>query len=940
MTSPRFRRLAFATVVTAAVALLAPIVATPTPASANSLADLSEVGQEAFADLTTCLRSADNKTIDVFYLVDDSDSLLNTDPEVVREEILSDSVLQLASFAEQGISVNVGAALFSTAVTPVFTWRAVQSPSDAAVTAGELSSAITASATRTGSVKWTNWEAGLTYASDQLDEINPDKANCQALIWFTDGGIRLGQDKTLSLPSLASLCHSGIGAERLDRRTTDNLGLMASFRERKIGVFAVLFKNEQALRAPANNPGLSAQEIAEKVGDFRYFASFMLPLVEGSGEIYGDYTPPGFPAGDVLECANLGPDGKAIPGEANGAFLDAEDPIALAFQFLKLQAEIEGGDSKEIGDNGAFQIDQGTAAFRILTTSFDWTLTGPEGAVQIGPDAGPPQVNLNPRTGVTTIDVTVDELTGIGNWTFSPQEDTSFSSLYVFAGLTIDLDRSQETPIVLGRDNTLAGQVVRQSKYANMKMDLSVYEQNAMRLEIIQPDGLVPVENVTIEGPDAQTGSFRIAGFNPDTSLGESLNVQLTLSLGGDFEPIKSRFTLNVLSSGAFPLIENSVITLSSLDGPEGVAEGEMRVVPPVDVASGEFCIAHGPKRVSDSQPQAIEPVEREAQWNWTFSADRQTRSDNSFTCFEVPAGDSAFVITVNARNSLQADSSVESIHTTTSGDLGQAPMFDEDVVFAFESRTQQSAGVFLGVFIALLVLGIVLPLVLLYLFNRIASRFAWANGMVRAEFPVLASLGFLASLADRSSGSSLRVGPQSFQFVADRRDPRSVEDEPHGYPVARVPLFPLSATWTEWIANLGSRVVSSYDGSTKTTSRFVNGKAAEISPRMSDNWALVFNEQELLASSDDGPIPATLVVYSEMKDLAGYDARIREIEATPGLVERIRQVKQAVQQEIASNPGNIGPGGSAVASNNPAPPPLTPTPSLNLPGAPPPPGS
>jgi hypothetical protein len=108
----------------------------------------------------------------------------------------------------------------------------------------------------------------------------------------------------------------------------------------------------------------------------------------------------------------------------------------------------------------------------------------------------------------------------------------------------------------------------------------------------------------------------------------------------------------------------------------------------------------------------------------------------------------------------------------------------------------------------------------------------------------------------------------------------------------------------------------------------------------MADNWALVFNEQELLSSSDDGPIPATLVVYSEMKDLAGYDARIREIEATPGLVDRIRQVKQAVQQEIASNPGNPGTGGPTVPVTDTPPPPPAPTPSLNLPGAPPPPGS
>lgn len=113
-------------------------ISAPVPAAANSVSDLSDVAQEAFADLTTCLTSGQDKVIDVFYLVDDSDSLLNTDPDIVREEILSDSILQLANFADQGISVNVGAALFSTQVTPVFPWREILTADDARGSAEDL----------------------------------------------------------------------------------------------------------------------------------------------------------------------------------------------------------------------------------------------------------------------------------------------------------------------------------------------------------------------------------------------------------------------------------------------------------------------------------------------------------------------------------------------------------------------------------------------------------------------------------------------------------------------------------------------------------------------------------------------------------------------------------------------------------------------------------
>ena len=916
-------------------------ISAPVPAAANSVSDLSDVAQEAFADLTTCLTSGQDKVIDVFYLVDDSDSLLNTDPDIVREEILSDSILQLANFADQGISVNVGAALFSTQVTPVFPWREILTADDARGSAEDLGSAISSSASRGSTVKWTNWEAGLRFADTQLQAQNVSGSHCQALIWFTDGGIRLGNDRALSLPSLASLCHSDISSTNLTRDTDSTLGLMAQLKERNVGVFAVLYNNEQALRSEAAARGSSPAEIEERVGDFRYFASFLLPLVEGSGEVYTEYTPEGFPSGGYLECANLGPTGVALAGQANGAFLDAEDPISLAFQFLKLQAQISGGDSKEIGDGGRFDIRPGTAAIRILTTSTDWSLTGPDDKVRATPGSPAPIVDISDRSGVTTISLTIRDDTDLGTWLFEPRESESISSLFVYAGLTLALDRDRETPIVVGRDNTLAGAVVRQPQFSDIALDLSVYEDNSLSLEIIEDGKLVPVTDVTTLNPDPNSGSFRIDGFSPEFSSGDEIQVQLTLNLGGDFQPVKSRFTLTALASGAFPLMAESVILLTSLDGPEGVAEGVIRVNPPTDVAEGEFCIAQSAKRVSDPQETAVQVVDRAGEWNWQFSATGSTTSRGDLTCFVVPQSTEPFLISVSARNPVQADSRVESVHAVASGLTDGQSLFTEDVVFEFDSTTQQSTAVFLTVFIALLVLGILLPLVLLYLFNRVASRFAWASGLVRAEFPVSVSLGLMASFADSRTQAPLQVGPQDFQFLTERKNPRSVEDEPHGFPVCRVPLFPLSATWSEWLAQMGYRVVTVYPGAQKNPARFADGKVAEISPVISENWALIFSESDLLSSPPEGPIPATLVVYSEMKDLSQYQTRLNEMQALPGLVDRIQQVRDFVRQE---NPGRIpesvgtgiGPGNVVAPSTSESGGPTPPT--INLPGITPPP--
>ncbi len=911
-------------------------------ANANAITELSDVAQAAFEDLNTCLTSGREKTIDVFYLIDESDSMLYTDPDIVREEILSNSVIQLANFANQGISVNVAAALFSSGVNPLFSWQSIGSEEDATGVARQLSQGIINSAVRQNFVKWTDYEAGLVHASGKFAENNPDGTHCQTLIWLTDGGIRPGADRSLTIPSLARLCHSDITETNLTRRPDSELGLMNDLRLRNVSIFAVFYNNERGTREEWQSQGNSPQAIEERIEDGRYTASFLRPLVEGSGTVYPATPVDGFPPGGYLECADLGPDGKALAGQPNGAFLDAEDPITLAYQFLQLQAQIDGGTNQEIGDGGAFDIEPGTAAFRILTTATSWTLDDPENVTRATPTTPAPVVVTSERTGVTTILMRVEPETDLGQWQFTVNDEAAISSLFVYAGLTVSLDRDRETPIVAGRDNSLGGVVVRQAQYADMPFDLSVYQQNTLSLEVIRDGELIPVTDVTIESPDTTSGSFRIDGFRPDVGAGNTVDVQLTLTLGGAFQPIKSRFSLVVVSSGAFPVLEDAVVVLTPLDGPEGAAEGTLTVTPPVEVESGEFCVAREAKRVSDPQTEAVSQVDRLADWNWVFSANGQVRDSGPLACFEVARSDQPFIIDVVAQNPLQADSTVESVHEASSGNVGQAATFAEDIVFEFDSTTQQSTPVFFSVFIALLVLGLLIPLLLLYIFNRITSHFIWPNGLVRAEFPVRVNLGITASFVDPTTGGPLTVGPQDFRFVADRNNPRTVDDEPHGMPLARVPLFPLSATWTEWIANMGHRVINVYPDGVKSVDRFADGKVAEIGPNMAQNWMLVAREPDLVDSMGQPSIPATLVVYAEMGDLGRYQARLSEIQAMAGLTDRIETVRQAVVQEGISGGGGGQPAGM-VPAGIPTPPtgggtPPPPPPLPSGPGMPPPP--
>jgi hypothetical protein len=209
---------------------------------------------------------------------------------------------------------------------------------------------------------------------------------------------------------------------------------------------------------------------------------------------------------------------------------------------------------------------------------------------------------------------------------------------------------------------------------------------------------------------------------------------------------------------------------------------------------------------------------------------------------------------------------------------------------------------------------------------------------MVRAEIPVEVTLGFAPDFIDTRTGAPVQVGPQDFQFLADRKNPRSVEDEPRGLPVAKVPLFPLRATWTEWVAPMGCRVISVYEASQKAMARFNNGKVSEISPVMVDNWALVLSEADLLDNERIDAIPATLVVYSAMGDLSRYQERIMSIRMKSGIVDRIQDVRDAVRLEGPDAPEETGDGFNTAWLETPEEDKGVNPPPIFLPGVPPPP--
>jgi hypothetical protein len=845
-----------------------------TSSQANpSGAQLSAVGERAFQDITTCLTSGREKALDVFYLIDNSASLSYTDVEEVRTEVLANSLEGLSSFSDQGVKVSYAAALFNTGVQQIQGWTELSS--------SEQSSTITDFVRNSNAGGYTDWEEGLSFAKNELTSRTD---SCKMLIWFTDGGINLNGTPEAIFDSLSNLCRAGITQDSFG--SSKEYGLFDSIRKSQISVFGVLYQNDESTLANFREDyGSDAQN---RLDLEHYLMSFMVPLIEGKGDIGPSTTFWDVPSPGPLQCGELDEAGFALAGSHNGAFLNAQDPVSLAFQFLKLQSQIAGGSGAPIVD-GKFEIKPGTASFRVITSDPNWKLAGPEGSEVQGSAANPGQLNLSNSAGAQTIDFDVRrEDRYLGEWSFD-FDPSQLAELYVYSGLTIELDRDKVSQVIGDRENTLTGQIAPTANFLDLPVDLSLFEDKSLSLEILSNGVRTEAEGVEIEV--SNNGQFKVAKFIPSQDSGD-FELWITLTLGGDFQPVSSRFTLGSIDATSLAIPSSDVFSLSVLEGPAGVATGVMSLVGPTAADSSEFCIAGSDLRTDDAQT-AAEKKDRLAGFSWKF--DGQTASGSDL-CFTVGNGETKD-IQVEVTNPTQANSQIVSMRNTVSRN-GQAE-FSAPVRFEFETKTQGNTAVTIAVITLLLLLGILLPLLLLYLFNKATTKFLPLENTYRAEYPILLTPGFAPKLVDaRGQGSRKGIQVEPQDFVAQANQPAAAElNTGLGIAKGRVPLIPILTTWYELQAPEGQRVITMKSGGEKNPKTFADGASSELSPNMNDNWALSFSDADLL-KSEDQELPGRLVVFAPMSNLPAYQSRVNDILQTPGIGDRVTELRAAAKNE------------------------------------------
>jgi hypothetical protein len=843
----------------------------------QSTGQLSVVGERAFEDITTCLTSGKNKALDVFYLIDNSGSLAYTDVDEIRTEVLSNSLEGLASFSEQGIKVSYAAALFNAQVEPIQNWTELTKSSQSKT----LSSAVN----NKNIGGYTDWEEGLEFAKNQLDSRSN---SCKMLIWFTDGGINPDNSYEAVFESLANLCRAGISDS--DFGSNSNYGLVSDIRESQISLFGVLYQNDRSTLAEFKSQyGSDAQDRFDLE---QYLMSFMIPLIEGKGEIGPDTAFWPVPKPGPIQCGELDASGFAPAGQSNGAFLNAQDPISLAFQFLKLQSQITGGAGVPIVD-GKFQIKPGTAAFRIITSDTNWSLTGPEGSEVSASASAPGDVLVSDSAGVQTLDFEVRrESQFLGEWKID-FDASERAELYVYSGLTIELDRDKVSQVIADRENTLTGMITPTANFSDLPVDLSVFEGKTLTLEVLENGVRTNANGVEIDVEN--NGQFKISKFIPSQIDGD-VELWITLNLGGDFQPVSSRFTLAAIEATALAIPASDVVKLSTLEGPTGIATGLITVNGPTAAESSDFCLAGTDLRTDDAQT-AAEKKDRLAGFAWAFDGQPAAGSD---VCFTVAQGETK-TIAVEVTNPTQANAQVVSMRNTLSRS-GQAE-YSAPLRFEFETKTQGNSAVTIGVIALLLLLGILIPLLLLYLFNRLTTRFMPLENTYRAEYPIVMTPGIAPKIIDgRGQGErkGIQVGPQD--FVAQVDQPASPElNTGLGLAKGRVPLFPLLATWYELQAQEGQRVLTMKSSGDKNPKVFSNGLASELSPNMNDNWALSFSDSDLLKPEEE-QLPGRLVVFAAMSNLQAYQSRVTDILQTPGIADRVAELRSAAKSDLTKD--------------------------------------
>lgn len=863
------RRVPAALAALALIAGLAAAASVPAAAAAGPAATaggLSDSGQQAIADLRTCLAS--NDVLNVYYLVDASGSLARgddggpgSDPDDLRAPILANSLEQLGGL-DEGATVNWAAGFFSSRFSSAISWREWRKGGPA-----ELEKAIE-SRTPGG---FTNWPAGLAGAQSQLARQQEKTPGCQMLVWLTDGQLDIsapdGTDQE-DRDAINALCGSTLDAAGAPAKGN---GIFNAFRQSGVVVIGALLATDKKAAAAGQ---------------------VMRPLVEGSGTV----------GGKDVTCGE-----SPIPaGYAHGAFVEAKSPGALSQVFLQLGAQVGGGYPQPFAADGSFWIDPGVARFRIVLSG-DWTLTPPGGYGDSATgDAGQEWAVVTAQNGAMVIDVATTDSAAQGRWKLDAGDT---KSLFLFSDLGIVFD--PENTIALSPDGTTTATLVAHVQNARGEdAGLDEFGTAEFSAWLVEADGTrTPLADAEV---DRKTGTISIPVPAEVTAaevvVAASIDPLTTTPHDLSLAPLTTQQRIQTVLPKDFPHVVGVPVRLGALEGVDGVAQGEVRVAGPASGGAGTVCVGAATV-TSDAAHRAPDT------WRWSeggLDADR---------CATVAEG-AEVRIPLSVRNSEAADSTVHAtVRVTLSSAKGET--LAQDVPIVFTSTHPVNAAAIGIIALILLALGILLPLVGLWIVNWRTTRLDIDPQIQRASFAVRLRPGGIDVTDAPASDTALS---ERFRYRGAQRNVRALDDPDLGHIHTVLPWFPLRAPQYA-ISPPAGRVIVAARAQARVASageRMADGSVRFAQLPFTTFWAITVSRADLLRTSRADELPGTAVVYHRFDagSPSQYRDRLAEISrdsSVADLADRLRE-REAAAARATTVSATTGPDrGAPEASSPPA---------------------
>ena len=793
--------------------------------NSKATSELSSTGQRAFEDLARCLNS--KVSLDVFYLIDESGSLKQTDSENKRASILGESLRELGSLKD-GLEVNYAVGFFGDKYSTWQPWKLV-TPGNIERAAKELEREVV---TRNNG-QATDWLLGVESAGEELRKQRAKSRGCQVLIWLTDGAIDTSLASYSEENALNELCE-----------TTFN-----SLRQSRVTVLGVLLKSEKDLNR-LDPPEREWVEIG---------MSYMYPLVEGRGDV-------GLPP--AVQSTSCGE--NPLPANyAAGALLVADNPISLAYQFLRLSSLLSGGTQGQLssGNPGKFLIESGVARFRIITTSESWTLINPQGKsynenskIDVATSAGATQVTVPVRP----------EL--FGEWKFKYESDST-NELILFSGLSLELDEGE---LVAGRSGNISGTVV--SEFGNRIIDLGVYGSTQVTVQEVSGSGAAgPLRVATVVDQNA----FSLSEFTPTPDQGQ-VEIRVVLNVktksGLALSPVSIAKNLIVRLPSNYPSLINSPVRFTPIKGASGEGVGEIQFLGPKQ-GEGKVCLGT-PRVVSDS-------VNRADEYRWATTEELRNG------CIDLGQSERIGIELV-VSNGVPANAEVIADLPVTYFSDSEGEEFTLNA--QLEIPTETTPGGWL-VAAFLVILGFMLPMLAIYLMTLFTTKIALGQSIQRAQWSV--RVDSLKGIVG-SDGAQLIPAAEDFKFLPDKNDSSSYTD-PIGAMRARVSKLVFPSPWFELTAQEGTRVVTMVAGPVRALKRFRSGRIAPIRGNIDNIWALSLLETDLRNLGAGTSIPAQLTIFkrNNLANRNQFMERFLQVTTTAGIWPQIQSLSRHLTVEV-----------------------------------------